>query len=150
MRLSSKPHFGIKALLYMAVQQAQSDAPVRVVDIAEAENINPRYLEQIMQAMKKYGLISSVRGVQGGYTFSKSLPKISLFDIVMALDGDVDIFCMEKGKSRTVADMVGCNHWSKAQDMMIDYLKNIPLSQVFREYKDKAAQQSKQELHFDI
>ncbi len=153
MRLSSKPHFGIKALLYMANQQNRNDTPIRVADIAKAENINARYLEQIMQALKKYNLITSVRGVQGGYTFSKPISKISLYDVVMALDGDIDIFCTDdkiSGKSRTAADVVGCVHWTKAQAIMVDYLKSITLSQVFQEYKDKLAQHGKQELSFDI
>lgn len=154
MRLSSKPHFGVKALIYMASQQTRQDTPVRVSDIAKAENINARYLEQIMQALKKYNIVTSVRGVQGGYAFNKPLSKIYLYDIVMALDGDIDIFCTEDkmgGKVHAnVTDRVSCVHWVTAQSMLVDYLKGVSLGQVFQEYRDKVAQQGKNELHFDI
>src|SRR5258708_6773777 len=63
--ISQKSRYALRALLYLA---ARSDpAPVQISEIAEAENIPRKFLEQILLELKKTGIVRSLRGRTGGY-----------------------------------------------------------------------------------
>jgi len=62
-------------------------APVQAKSIARRQAIPARFLEQVLHSMKKAGLVSSLRGAQGGYVLSKKPSEVSIADILEALDG---------------------------------------------------------------
>ena len=64
-----------------------SKAPIQAKSIARRQGIPARFLEQVLHAMKKAGLVSSLRGAQGGYVLSKKPSELSLAEILEALEG---------------------------------------------------------------
>jgi Rrf2 family protein len=62
-------------------------APIQAKTIARRQGIPARFLEQVLHAMKKAGLISSLRGAQGGYVLSKKPSDVSIAEILEALEG---------------------------------------------------------------
>jgi len=62
-------------------------APVQAKSIARRQAIPARFLEQVLHSMKKAGLVSSLRGAQGGYVLSKKPSEVSIAEILEALDG---------------------------------------------------------------
>ena len=85
MKVSQKATYGIMAALDLTLQNGSS--PVQAKAIAKRQAIPLRFLEQVLHAMKKAGLVDSLRGAQGGYTLSKKPSDVSLATIVEALDG---------------------------------------------------------------
>ena len=85
MRVSLKATYGIMAALDLALQNGS--APVQAKAIAKRQAIPLRFLEQVLHAMKKAGIVDSLRGAQGGYTLGKKPEDVSLAEIVEALDG---------------------------------------------------------------
>jgi Rrf2 family protein len=85
MKVSLRATYGIMAALDLALQNGT--APVQARAIAKRQAIPLRFLEQVLHAMKKAGLVDSLRGAQGGYTLSKQPADVSLASIVEALDG---------------------------------------------------------------
>jgi len=63
--------------------------PVQTKSIARRQGIPARFLEQVLHAMKKAGLVASVRGAQGGYVLSKKPSELSIAEILEALDGPI-------------------------------------------------------------
>jgi Rrf2 family protein len=61
--------------------------PVQARAIARRQGIPARFLEQVLHAMKKAGLVSSQRGAQGGYVLSKKPSDVSIAEILEALEG---------------------------------------------------------------
>lgn len=61
--------------------------PVQAKSIARRQAIPVRFLEQVLYGMKKAGLVSSLRGAQGGYILSKKPSDVSVVEILEALDG---------------------------------------------------------------
>jgi Rrf2 family protein len=61
--------------------------PVQAKSIAKRQGIPARFLEQVLHAMKKAGLVSSQRGAQGGYVLSKKPTDLSVAEVLEALDG---------------------------------------------------------------
>jgi len=68
--------------------------------IAQAQNLSLKYLENLLSSLKTAGLIISRRGMYGGYALARSPDEISLFDILVQLEDALDIvYCTEDGES---------------------------------------------------
>jgi len=69
----------------------ESSGPVMSKDIAAKQNLPATYLEQLMLALRKGGLVNSTRGAKGGYILSRDPSQIQLAQIVESLEGPIDI-----------------------------------------------------------
>jgi Rrf2 family protein len=86
MELSSRLEYALVALLEIANHQALGK-PLKVNEIAASQSLPERYLDQIFTLLKRHGIISSQRGVKGGYLLAKELWQITLLDVVIAIEG---------------------------------------------------------------
>lgn len=89
MKLSTKGRYGLKAMFELSLNQ--NDGPVSLKVIAKKQNISDQYLEQIFSALKKAGLVKSVRGAQGGYLLNREPKDITVGDILTVLEGPVSL-----------------------------------------------------------
>ena len=87
MKLSNKGRYAVRALFDIAFYN--EGRPTQVKDIAERQNIPPRFLEQIFQDLKRTGIVGSKRGPQGGYSLARRPGEIRLGDVVRALEGPI-------------------------------------------------------------
>src|SRR5678816_77600 len=85
MKVSLRATYGIMAAVDIAMHIGT--APVQAKSIARRQAIPARFLEQVLHGMKKAGLVSSLRGAQGGYVLSKKPSELSIAEILDALDG---------------------------------------------------------------
>jgi Rrf2 family protein len=85
MKVSLRATYGIMAAVDLALQNGH--APIQAKSIARRQAIPARFLEQVLHAMKRAGLVTSQRGAQGGYLLSKSPGEVSLAEILEAFDG---------------------------------------------------------------
>jgi len=85
MKVSLRSTYGIMAAVDLAMQDGSS--PIQAKSIARRQGIPARFLEQVLHAMKRAGLVSSLRGAQGGYVLSKKASELSVAEILEALDG---------------------------------------------------------------
>jgi Rrf2 family protein len=83
--LSKKAKYAIKALLALA--EHPSDEPVRISDLARAEQIPPKFLELILLGLKNQGILQSRKGRGGGYLLARHPSAIYLGQIVRMFDG---------------------------------------------------------------
>jgi len=90
-KLSVKVEYGILAVLALSLYEERANvlfsAPLSARSIAEKEEISIRFLEQAMTALKERGIIESVRGPHGGYRLARPSKEITLFDIILAIEG---------------------------------------------------------------
>jgi len=85
MRVSSKTGYGVQALFDMAFHG--DGRAVQAREVAERQGVPLRYLEQILQELRRAGLVAAKRGPRGGYTLARPPEAIHLSEIVVALDG---------------------------------------------------------------
>jgi Rrf2 family protein len=105
MRVSAKAEYGCLAMMTLA-RRARDDAPARIREIAAAYQIPERYLVQILLQLKRAGLVLSVRGAAGGYRLARSPERVSLAEILTAIDGPGgDDRDGRKPSSRVLADV---------------------------------------------
>ena len=84
--LSMKAKYALKALIFMA-QNESSGTAVPSKQIAEAETIPQKFLDNILQELRQNGVVDSKRGIFGGYVLSKHPRDIFLGDIIRIIDG---------------------------------------------------------------
>jgi Rrf2 family iron-sulfur cluster assembly transcriptional regulator len=90
MKVSTRGDYASRALLSLALH-ADESGPTSVRDIAERTGLPQPYLEQILLALKGAGLVRSKRGVGGGYVLAREPSRITLANIVSAVDGPITL-----------------------------------------------------------
>ncbi|MBW8483606.1 RrF2 family transcriptional regulator [Actinomadura parmotrematis] len=84
MRLSARVDYALRASAELSVAGSH---PVTAVQLAEAQRIPPKFLENILGQLRRSGLVRSQRGPEGGYWLARPADQISLADIIRAIDG---------------------------------------------------------------
>ena len=85
MKLTARSEYALLALVHLGRQKAVK--LVSVETIAHAQNIPPKFLEQILLALKRAKYVRSSKGQRGGYQLAKAADKITLAEIVRLFDG---------------------------------------------------------------
>ncbi|MFF9045847.1 RrF2 family transcriptional regulator [Streptomyces parvulus] len=85
MRISARADYAVRAALQLA---ASRDAgPLKAEAIADAQDIPHKFLESILNDMRRGGLVLSQRGGNGGYRLAKSAESISIADVIRVVEG---------------------------------------------------------------
>jgi len=97
MKISARDEYACSAVLELALNY-DTEAPVRVQDIAQRQNIPMKFLFQIMQILKRVDIVRSRRGTEGGYVLTRSPNQITVGDVIRAMSGPfVQLSCLESG-----------------------------------------------------
>lgn len=83
MRISRKSEYALRALVSLARERRSWG----IQELSERENIPVKFLEQILLALRHAGLLTSKRGVGGGYTLHRAADEITVAEIVRIFDG---------------------------------------------------------------
>jgi Rrf2 family cysteine metabolism transcriptional repressor len=73
----------------MAELARSGDRPVPIKELAERRHIPEQFLEQLFSTLRRAGLLTSHRGVKGGYTLARPPQEINVLEVVQALDGKI-------------------------------------------------------------
>jgi Rrf2 family cysteine metabolism transcriptional repressor len=84
-RISAKGEYAIKAMLDLAMHRGRSLVPIQ--EIAARQAIPQRYLEQVLLALKRAGLLTSKRGSTGGYHLAKAPDEVTVGVVLRAVEG---------------------------------------------------------------
>ena len=88
--LSKKIFYAVEAVLYIAYNGGNECISSK--EIAEKQQMLPRYLEQIMQKLVRAGILKGLRGPSGGYLLAREKRRITLYDICLALgEGETEL-----------------------------------------------------------
>jgi Rrf2 family protein len=87
MKLSTRAEYGIRVLVVLA--HADGERPTSLAGIAKADKLPHAYIEQLVGALRRAGLVTATRGHSGGYRLARPADQISLVDAVRALDGPI-------------------------------------------------------------
>jgi len=86
MMISKKTKYALKALEYLA--RHASEGPILISELAEAESIPKKFLEAILLALRKGGVLQSRIGKGGGYSLAQDARRITIASVVRILEGD--------------------------------------------------------------
>ena len=113
MKVSRRSTYGIMAVIDLAMNA--KEAPVQARAIARRQAIPIKFLEQVLHAMKRAGIIDSLRGAQGGYRLLREPSTLSVADVLEVLEGPVF--------HRVIHDSLSAGHQPK-QDQLLGHVWN--------------------------
>jgi Rrf2 family protein len=91
--LGSSVEYGVHCLLWLVSPQAAS---VSSRDLAELQGISPSFVAKIFQKLEKAGIVSASEGIRGGYRLARAADKVTVLDVIDAVEGPKPIFeCQE-------------------------------------------------------
>lgn len=84
MYISAKVDYAVRAMCTVAAAGGQA---VTAESLAAAQQLPPKFLESILNDLRRAGLLTSQRGVDGGYRLARSSKEITVADIIRPIDG---------------------------------------------------------------
>ena len=88
MKVSKKAYYGLRATLALA----QSEKPMSIHALAETEHLPEDYLEKILQQLRRAGLVEAKKGTAGGYSLTRPIKNLNVWEILRELDGPIETF----------------------------------------------------------
>jgi len=87
MRVTAKVDYAVRAAILLAEASAQDSGPQKGEQIARAQQIPVKYLENILSELRQAGIVRSQRGAEGGYWLGRPATEVSLAEIIRAVEG---------------------------------------------------------------
>lgn len=93
--VTSKSRYAVVAMAELA--RSGDAGPVPIAQIAERRGMPVQFLEQLFSTLRRGGLLTSQRGVKGGYRLARPAADITVLEVVQVLDGKVGEEAREAG-----------------------------------------------------
>lgn len=128
MKLSTRSTYGLRALAVLACKYGQG--PILLRDIVDAQQLPTTYLEQLMVLLRKSGLVTATRGVNGGYRLTRDPHEVTLLDVINILEGPISLVecsaivnCDRRPEHCALRELL-----DGASQVLADYLASITLA----------------------
>ncbi len=126
MKISTRLDYACRVLAELARLHGSAGL-AQIEHLARVEHVPQNFLAQILGELRNAGLITSRRGIQGGYALARPPDQISLYDILMAVESDVlEFSSSQEGRSGRRMRQV----WGEVREAMVDKLKSYTLDQL--------------------
>ncbi|AUC60292.1 Rrf2 family transcriptional regulator [Cyanobacterium sp. HL-69] len=142
MKLTTKGHYAVKALLDLSLQPNFKPTSVRA--IALRQDIPAPYLEKILIKIRHAGLINSVRGSQGGYQLAYETDQISLGQILEAVGENLESMPLGINNQNTSTDWVTVALWRKLNQKIKQAIYSITLADLYYDARSRQASQGEE------
>jgi len=136
MRLTTKGRFAVTAMLDLALHNAQG--PVTLSGISERQKISLSYLEQLFGKLRRGRLVESVRGPGGGYNLARDASRVTVADIINAVEESID--STQCGGRENCHDNQRCmTHelWEELNTAVHGFLAGVTLAQLVERQRTK-------------
>lgn len=133
MKLSTRSRYGLRALIDLAFHY--NDGPVPLREVAERQNLPENYLEHLMAALRRGGIIKSVRGPSGGYYLNRAPQDITLGDIFRLLEGPIapaECSASSEGTCSSPSDCFVFSLWQELSDEINNVFDSKTLADVLK------------------
>jgi len=131
MRLNNRGRYAVSAILELAIEP--DERPRSLSAIAKNQAISTSYLEQIFRQLREAGLVKSVLGARGGYRLARAADKITISDVLLAVDEQLTTKgCKGDGKSHCrLEGPCNCHQlWSEVDTLFRKALSHVSLQDV--------------------
>ena len=143
MKISTKVECGIIAIADIAMNSENGET-VTVYSVAERRGLSGKYLEQVLTSLRQARLIKGIKGSRGGYILNKKPEKITLKEIIDALDPSVlgsDV-AVVNDENTEFAQVLDDYIWLKS------YTESITLRQLVDFYNKKSVENVSEPMYY--
>ncbi|HEY9910035.1 MAG TPA: RrF2 family transcriptional regulator [Thermosynechococcaceae cyanobacterium] len=139
MKLTTRGHYSVKALLDLSLQPRYGPASVKA--IAQRQDLPAPYLEKLLIELRRAGLVQSIRGSQGGYQLARSPAQISLGEILQAVGESVQPLPHHTPDGSHAEDWVTFTLWNRLHQKLKEALYTISLEDLYHDARSWQAAQ---------
>lgn len=132
MHISAKGDYGLRAVLDLCLHDGEG--PILRTDIAVRQNIPEAYLVQLLNLLRKAGLVHSIRGPKGGHVLLKRPDELTVEKVLTALEGPVDLMD-KREKARGVETDVLKEVWEAVETAVHDVLSSVTFEDLCQKYR---------------
>jgi Rrf2 family cysteine metabolism transcriptional repressor len=136
LNISTRGRYGVRALIEIALNEERE--PVTINSIARHQKLPVSYLEQILNKLRRSGIIKSVRGSKGGYLLGRPKREINIRQVIEVLDGPFAVADCSKagcppetciGTENCIASIL----WKNLEDNLDRFLESVTLEDLLRD-----------------
>lgn len=140
MKISTKGRYGLRALIDLAMNSKEEH--VALVSVAERQGISVQYLEQVFAALRKAGILKSVKGPKGGYSLGMPAEELLVGDVLRVLEGELSLMeSMGYGRMEdldAVERAVCLCLWRPLDHMTLTHLSQVTIADLVTETERQA------------
>ena len=128
MKISTKGRYALRVMIELA--STDSEKYISAKTISEHQNISEKYLEQIISALNRAGMVKSTRGAMGGYKLLKSPSEYTVGMVLRSVEGNLaPVTCLEdeQNKCPRCNDCISLYVWEKIYAAINDVVDNITI-----------------------
>ena len=135
--VSQKCQYAIRAVFELA--RRHGEGPIKISEIADVQDIPQRFLEVILNQLRRTGFVQSRRGAEGGYFLARQPDTITVGEIVQFIDGPhVPVACMtDKNYSECAlrGNCVFIGMWKRAEKAVSDVYDGTSFQDLINDHK---------------
>ncbi len=152
MKLSKKSDYALRAMIYLSMNYQRGS--VQIKEISAKEKIPQKFLENILLALRKVGILNSKMGLRGGYELARSPDLITLGDVIRVLDGAIaPVNCVSQMSYKPCSEEVTCVIRGVMMDVrkaITDVLDTITFADMCKRVKDSLEKKESEVLTYAI
>jgi len=134
MRISAKGDYGLRAVLDLALRYGQGH--IQSADIAARQDIPESYLVQLLNLLRKAGLVRSVRGPKGGHELIKRPEELTVGEVLSVLEGPIDLLGEGEGRTAHGAEQnVLRDVWKEVESAILGVISSVTIGDLCRRYR---------------
>ncbi len=132
LKISTRGQYALLIMTELAEQDPEKYVPLKL--LSHRHNLSVKYLEQILVQLSKSGLVSGLRGNNGGYRLSRRPEEYTVGEILRALEGDLTPF--SKTESNSLSSVGNDAFWKDFGDLINHYVDSVTLEEVAQKNRD--------------
>ncbi len=128
MKISTKGRYALRVMIDLA--QHDTGEYIALKDISDRQGITVKYLEQIVAALNKAGMLRSMRGNNGGHRLSKRPAEYRIGDILRTMEGELRPVACSSPQGTDCPRAAGCitlPFWRGLDRVINDYVDSYTL-----------------------
>lgn len=127
--LSTSEDIALKAMIYISAAAGKSRCSIN--EISKNELVPREYLAKILKKLVQQGLLTSKRGVHGGYRLTKSRAEVSFLDIIEAVDGSFGgVIKHDNPQDKPIEKHPATEFWADTHKKLVEKLSKMTLSKI--------------------
>ena len=133
MKISTKGQYGLRSIIDLIIHSNGENVPLIV--IAQRQNISKNYLEQVFAALRKAGIVNSIKGAQGGYYLASKPSEITVGDVLRVLEGDLSVVSPDSStQENPIEQCIQRNVWDKVDQKTQEIIDDISLEDLVNKH----------------
>ncbi len=138
MKVSTRVEYGLIALTDIVIN-SENGSSVSAPEIAQRQKISHKYLEQILLLLRQAGFITATKGLRGGYTLTCPPDRITLSDVLNALDMNILAEMDPKEEEGGLRPVINDCFWERINNSINQYAKSVTMDEFAAQCRERSS-----------